>query len=479
MAFKARTVVAFILLSMFASSLMTLTLMDGSLLASKQEEEVLDTGTLTTREINKMATAFNLIEQKYVKPIDRKKIVDGAIQGMISSLDDPYSAYMDQEEAQQFSENVQGSFSGIGAEVTMIDGRVTVIAPIKGSPAEKAGIHAKDIIVSVDSNKLDGMKLTEALEKIRGPKGTKAKFMILRAGATTPTEITIVRDNIDVETVYSEMLEGKVGKIEIRQFTQHTADRFLADLASLEAKGMKGLIIDVRNDPGGILPVVINIAQPFIPSGKPIVQVEDRNQSRQSTLSKGTGKKYPIVVLINKGSASASEILAAAIKEGAGGKIIGETSFGKGTVQISYGDELGDGSILKMTIAKWLTPNGNWIHEKGVKPDIAVSQPEFYKVSPLTKASTLKFDDSGEDVKNAQIMLEGLGFDAGRKDGYYNDQTKKAVTAFQKKHGLKANGSIDVLTAGKIEAEVIEEMRKPERDLQLKAALKYVQDKIQ
>jgi carboxyl-terminal processing protease len=202
--------------------------------------------------------------------------------------------------------------------------------------------------------------------------------------------------------------------------------------------------------------------------------VEDRNKSRKATLSKGTGKDYPVAVLINKGSASASEILAAAIQEAGGGKLIGETSFGKGTVQISFDEEMGDGSILKMTIAKWLTPNGNWIHEKGIKPDIAVAQPDFFKVAPLSKAAVLKYDTTGEDVKTAQIMLKGVGFEPGRKDGYFSEQTRIAVKDFQRKHNLQPTGQIDQKTTATLENAILEEIRKPENDLQLKAAVEYL-----
>ncbi|ANE46741.1 peptidase S41 [Paenibacillus swuensis] len=478
MQFKGRTVVAFILLSIFASSLITLTVVDSSFMVRQgfADEEGQQASSLTAKEMNKVAAAFSLIEEKYVTPIDRKKLVDGAIHGMVGALDDPYSSYMDEQEAEQFTDNVQGSFSGIGAEVTLLDGRVMVVSPIKGSPAEKAGIHAKDILLSVNGHKLDGLKLSDALTFIRGPKGTKAKIMILRQGSTEPTEITLVRDTIDVETVFSTMLDGQIGKIEIRQFSKNTGERFLADLKSLEAKGMKGLVIDVRNDPGGILPVVVQIAQPFVPKGEAVVQVEDRAKRRKATPSEGEGKPYPVVVLINKGSASASEILAAAIREGGGGKLMGETSFGKGTVQISYGEEMGDGSILKMTIAKWLTPNGNWIHEKGIKPDIAVEQPAYFNVAPLSKSSTLMPDQNSEEIKSVQVMLKGLGLDPGRQDGYYSAGTVDAVKSFQTSKGLPVSGKLDKKTAAELEAEIVKEIRKPENDKQLLEAAKYLRE---
>lgn len=433
---------------------------------------------LTGKDYKKLATTYQLIEGKFLNEVDHDKIVNGAINGMLSTLDDPFTVYMDQKEAQQFDENISSSFQGIGAEVTSEDGKVTIVAPIKGSPAEKAGLHAHDIIVSINGEKLEGLSLNQAVMKIRGPKGTQAKIEVLRAGATEPIQVIVVRDDIDVETVYSEMLPGQIGKIEIRQFAGNTSKRFKEELKALEDKGMKGLIIDVRNDPGGLLTAVVEIVEPFIPKGKGIVQIEDRKGKREETTSQGTGKPYPVSVLINKGSASASEILAGALHDSAGSQLIGENTFGKGTVQVTFEKEMGDGSNIKMTVYKWLTPNGTWVHKKGIVPTMPVEQPAYFKVAPLSKKATLKPDMNNEDVKNLQIMLQGLGLGPDRQDGYYSEKTALAVKAFQRLNGLPITGEVDTETANKLEKAILAAIRDPKNDLQLKAAVEHMQGAV-
>jgi carboxyl-terminal processing protease len=467
MEFRGRTVVAFVLLAMFVSSILTLTVHDvitdvtlaeqgGQKTDQTQQKPVTTKPVLSEQEMSKILSTYQLIRNEYFTKVEQEKIIEGAIEGMLSVLDDPYTVYMDPKEARQFNESVESSFTGIGAVVTMKEGKVTVISPIKGSPAERAGVMAKDVILSVNGEKLDGLSLNEAVMKIRGPKGTQAKIKLIREGNTQPIDVIVVRDDIDVETVFSEMLEDGIGKIQISQFAYNTADHFVEQLKDLEKKGLKALIIDVRNDPGGVLPVVIDIAKVFVPQGKMIVQVESREGKRDPFTSEGSGRDYPITVLINKGSASASEILAAAIRESAGGKLIGETTFGKGTVQATFGEQFKDGSNIKMTIAKWLTPQGNFIHDKGIEPDIAVEQPKYFSATPLPRDRVLKYDDVGEEVENLQIMLQGLGLEPGRTDGYFGKGTELAVKTLQRNHKLVETGQVDDKTAEKIEQLLID-----------------------
>ncbi|MBJ6360994.1 S41 family peptidase [Paenibacillus sp. GCM10012307] len=485
MNFKGRTVLVFVLLTMVASVLATLVLADrlvlGGLGSGKGLVSALPSGQsqgLTRQEESKLGAVLSLIETKYYKSVDREKVVDGAINGMISALGDPYSSYMEKETAEQFTESIEGSFTGIGAEVMIDNGNITVVSPIKDSPAERAGLMPKDVLVSVNGESLEGLQLNEAVAKIRGPKGTKAKLQIRRSGVAQPISLVLVREDIDVETVYAKMLEGGVGKIEIRQFSMHTGERFLSELEQLEKQGMKGLIIDVRNNPGGVLPVVVSIAQPFVPSGQPIVQVEEKSGTKEQTLSKGTGRKYPVAILINKGSASASEVLAGALKERAGAVVIGETSYGKGTVQVSYNKVLGDGSLVKMTIAKWLTPDGNWVHEKGIKPNVEVSPPDYYSAPRLSKTKVLTKDMLSEEVRSMQLMLGGLGYKVDRKDGYFSKDTETALRSFQTNQGLPVTGKLDRTSAEKLEQQLIEFVRDEDNDIQLIRAIEEVKGKI-
>ncbi|MDR9853320.1 S41 family peptidase [Paenibacillus sp. VCA1] len=478
---KKRTVVLLVLLAMVCGSGLTFAL-TGSSLAN---QAALGQGVLASAasglkpdEVKKLGTALDLIQSNYYQDVDRTKLLDGAINGMTQSLDDPYSSYMGKKTAEEFEETIEGSFSGIGAEVSSENGNVVVVSPIKGSPAEKAGIRAKDIILTVNGESLHGLELNDAVAKIRGPKGSEAKLTIKRSGSAAPIEYTIIRDDVDVETVKAHMEPGKIGVIEITQFSLNTGERFKQELSTLEKEGMKGLVIDVRNDPGGVLSVVIDIAEQFVPKGKVIVQVEDKNKKRDQTLSKGSGKPYPVTLLMNKGSASASEILAGALQQSAGAKLMGENSFGKGTVQTSFNKQFDDGSLLKITIAKWLTPNGSWIHQKGLKPDIAVAQPDYFSVAPINKNATLKFNMNSDDVKNAQVMLDGLGYKPGRKDGYFDEKTASAVKSFQKAQKLGVTGAVDAKTAEALETELIKKIRDPKYDNQLKSAIAEVQKEI-
>lgn len=439
---------------------------------------VLQTAGLQEKESKKLGTALSLIESNYYEKVDREKLIDGAVNGMMEALGDPYSNYMGKETAQRFEESIEGSFSGIGAEVSSDNGKVVVVSPIKGSPAEKAGIQAKDLILSVNGESLEGLELNAAVAKIRGPKGSKATLKVQRTGTAEPLQFVITRDDVRLETVYATMEKEHVGVIEVTQFSQNTSERFKEELTKLEKQGMKGLVIDVRNDPGGVLPVVIEMVEQFVPSGKAIVQVEDKNKRREVSTSKGSSKKYPVVVLMNKGSASASEIMAGALQQSAGAKLIGENSFGKGTVQTSFEEQLGDGSLLKITIAKWLTPDGTWIHGKGIKPDIAVAQPDYFSVAPINKSVTLQYNMNNADVKSAQTMLDGLGYKPGRKDGYFDAGTKEAVKKFQSAAKLKSTGSIDAKTAEALELALIKVIQDPVNDNQRNKGIEEIQKEI-
>lgn len=428
------------------------------------------------KELKKVEQAYELIKNRYVEKVDDDKLIQGAIQGMINTLNDPYSVYMDEETSQQFTESLDSSFEGIGAEVSMIDGKVTIVAPIKNSPAEKAGLKPNDQILRVNGESLEGLDLYEAVLKIRGKKGTTVQLDILRPGVKEIIKVKVVRDEIPIETVYDSVKTyngKKVGYLEVTSFSENTARDFKEKLANLEDDHIDGLIIDVRGNPGGYLQSVEEILKQFIPKDKPYVQIEERDGDKQRFYSDLTKKKpYPIVVLIDKGSASASEILAGAMKEAGGYKLVGEASFGKGTVQQAI--PMGDGSNIKLTLYKWLTPDGHWIHKRGIKPDVEVKQPDFFHVSPLHIEKELAFDMNNEQVKNAQQMLKGLGFDPGRTDGYFSKETESAVKAFQKANKLPPTGKIDKNTAEVLQAKVMDAIRDENNDVQLKTAMKVL-----
>jgi carboxyl-terminal processing protease len=402
------------------------------------DEKVVTVGT-ERQEFTKLYEAFDTLKSGYYKEIDQKKVINGAINGMVESLDDPYSDYMSNEEAESFHGSISSSFEGIGAEIQEKDGHIIIVSPIKGSPAEKAGLKPNDMIMSVNGKSLQGMNSTQAVTLIRGKKGTKVELSIQRPGTAAPMTVPIVRDEIPIETVYGEMVGDGIAKVQITSFSSNTSKELVEKLNELNGKGMKGLVLDLRQNPGGLLDQAISISSMFVPKGKLILKVEDRNGKIKEYPSQNEGNpNLPLVVLIDKGSASASEILSAAVKESAGVKLVGEKSFGKGTVQTA--SDFKDGSNLKFTTAKWLTPNGNWIHKKGIEPDVAVALPDYATLTIIDPDKELKQSSSGTEVQTAQKMLKAVGYDPGRTDGFFDKKTKAAVTAFQKAQKLPANG---------------------------------------
>jgi carboxyl-terminal processing protease len=429
-----------------------------------------------TADLEKVEEAYDLILSRYVEKVDDKKLVEGAIQGMLSVLKDPYSVYMDKETAQQFTQTLQSSFEGIGAEVGMVDGKIVIVSPFKNSPAEKAGIKPNDQILKVNGKSIEGLDLNKATLKIRGKKGTKVELLIARKGLRDPLAIDVTRDEIPLETVHAQVKkqDGKnIGYIELTSFSEDTAADFEKELTALENDDIKGLIIDVRGNPGGLLDSVGEILKEFVPKDKPYVQIEQRDGKKKRYFSSLSAKKdYPVLVLVNKGSASASEILAGSLQEAVGYKLIGETTFGKGTVQQAV--PMGDGSNIKLTLFKWLTPDGNWIHKKGIQPDVAVKQPAIFATHPIQVEKPLEEDMNNEQVKNAQEVLAGLGFSPGRTDGYFSKETTTAVKGFQLHVNMEPSGKIGPKTAAKLEEAAITEMKKEKNDLQLQTALRLI-----
>ncbi len=390
-------------------------------------------------EFSKLYEAFDLLKKNYYKDIDDEKVVNGAINGMFDALDDPYSDFMVKEEADQFNSGLSSSFQGIGAEIQERNGFITVVSPIKNSPAEKAGLLPKDIILTVDGKSIQGFSASEAVALIRGEKGTPVKITVKRGDKTEPIKMTIIRDDIPVETVYGEMLDGNIAHIQITSFSQNTAKELEKMLVEYKGKGMKGIVLDLRQNPGGYLEAAIEISNLFVPEGKPIVQVQQKDEEPKIT-NAIAGEKYnlPVTVLVDSGSASASEILAGALKESVGAKVVGETSFGKGTVQNVT--PLKDGSNLKFTTGKWLTPNGNWINEKGIEPDVKVPYPSYASLPYLDPALEMKEGLQSDSVKAAEEMLEVLGYEPGKVDGSFDQYTERAVKKLQETSGLEETG---------------------------------------
>lgn len=343
-------------------------------------------GNLINREVNQPKdidfsvfwTAWDLVHGKYVdkSKLDTQNLVYGAIDGMVKAVGDPYTVFFPPKESKEFNEQISGSFSGIGIEIGLRDEVLTVIAPIKNTPAARAGLLAGDKILKIDDKTTEGMKLDEAVSLIRGPKGTRVKLTIRREKAKETEEVTITRDVIKIPAVEWKLLDEDVAYVEILTFNKNVDSEFEETAREIIESKAKKIILDLRNDPGGLLDSAINIAGYFLDADK-IVAIEkfgDGREEQFKTQPNGRLKNYPAVILINKGSASASEILAGALKDNRGVLIVGETSFGKGSVQEMA--DLPQKASLKITIAKWLTPSGKSIDENGIKPDVEVKRTE-------------------------------------------------------------------------------------------------------
>ncbi len=316
---------------------------------------------------------WNKVTKNYPGTIDQDKMLEGAIKGMLVGLGDPYSEYLNSTENQQLLEDLQGSFSGVGIEIANKNNKLTVVSALKDTPAEKAGIRAGDLITSIDNKSTEGMNVNDAVKLIRGEKGTQVILGITR-GSAEEKEYRITRDTIKVESVSYEM-NGKIAVLKLTQFGSETEKELNKISNEIIAKNPEGIILDLRDNPGGYLDTCVEVASYFIKKGV-IVYEESKTGSPKAYKSNGNGKlaNYKLVVLINNGSASASEILAGAIQDYKKGNLIGEKTFGKGSVQVL--EDLKDGKSLRLTIAKWMTPNKRYINSTGISPDIEVKLTE-------------------------------------------------------------------------------------------------------
>src|SRR6516162_443569 len=332
----------------------------------------------TYKQLNLFGEVFERVRADYVKKPDDNKLVQSAINGMLAGLD-PHSGYMDPSSFRDIQVLTRGEFGGLGIEVTMEDGLVKVVAPIDDTPAAKAGVMASDIIIKLDNEQVRGLTLNQAVEKMRGPVNTKIKLTIMRKGQDKPIEVTIVRDVIRVKSVRSRSEGDDIGYIRITQFTEQTTDglkRAIDDLTSqIGADKIKGFIIDLRNNPGGLLDQAISVSDAFLDRGE-IVSTRGRNAEEAQRFNARPGdltKGKPIIVLINGGSASASEIVAGALQDHKRATLVGTRSFGKGSVQTIIPLGAGNGA-LRLTTARYYTPSGRSIQAKGIVPDIEVLQ---------------------------------------------------------------------------------------------------------
>ncbi|MDO8513693.1 MAG: S41 family peptidase [bacterium] len=329
--------------------------------------------------------AWDSVEKNYVGKLDEKKMVDGAIGGMVNSLDDPYTTYLPADINDQFREDISGHFDGIGIEVTSKDGMITIVSPLESSPAQKAGLKAQDIIVEINNKSTAEMSVEQAVKMMRGKSGTDLTLKVIREGTQDPLGFKITRSIITVKSVKWDVKEGNIGYIKVSQFGEDTFGLFKQAINDLSQKKASGIIIDLRNNPGGLLDTAVDMTSLMVKSGVVVQRkYKDGHIEKDRTSQKSILLNTELVVLVNGGSASASEIFAGAIQDYKRGIIIGEKTFGKGSVQDLI--PLPDGSSVKVTIAKWLTPMGRPIDGMGVEPDIKVTDSETGADPVLAKA---------------------------------------------------------------------------------------------
>ena len=327
---------------------------------------------LPLEEIKTFAEVFERIKRAYVEDVDDRTLLRNAMRGMLSELD-PHSAYLDEDEFTSLRESTQGEFGGIGIEVGMEDGQLTIITPVDDTPASRAGLMSRDLIISIDDAPTDSMSLQEAVSLMRGEPGSELTLGILRPGEETPRDVTLIREAIRSESVKHELLESGYGYLRISQFQSRTAEQARQALQRMSAdQALEGLVLDLRNNPGGILQSAVDIADLFLDDGL-VVYTEGRLSNTQMSYSATTdtpAAEVPLVVLINSGSASAAEIVAGAIQDQRRGVIMGTDSFGKGSVQQIMPLDNGEG--LKLTTALYYTPDGRSIQAQGISPDVDV-----------------------------------------------------------------------------------------------------------
>ena len=377
---------------------------------------------LPLEEIQQLSAVFGIVKTDYVEPVDDKKLITDAISGMVASLD-PHSQYFDKKSFKEFREGTSGRFVGVGIEITQEDGLIKIVSPIEGSPADRAGLKTNDLITKIDETAVKGLSLNDAVKRMRGEPNTKVTLTILRKDESRSFPVTITREEIKTQSVKGKLIEPGYGWIRLSQFQERTVDDFVRKVEEIykQDPNLKGLVLDLRNDPGGLLDAAVAISAAFLPQGVTVVSTNGQLAESKATFKadpefyarRGQGdplqrlpaalKKIPMVVLVNEGSASASEIVAGALQDHKRATIMGSQSFGKGSVQTVR--PLGPDTGLKLTTARYYTPSGKSIQAKGIVPDVMVDETaegDLYAALRMREADLEKHLSSGqgEEVKD-------------------------------------------------------------------------------
>jgi carboxyl-terminal processing protease len=373
-------------------------------------QEAVQSRSGTYEELKAFTQALELVRRNYVENPNSKELIEGAIRGMIAGLD-PHSSYMNERAYKEMSMDIKGEFQGVGIQIGVKNAQLTIIAPIEGTPGDRAGLAAGDKILKINDEWTKDLSIEQAVDKMRGPKGTDVRLLIYREGWDKPREFKITRDTIKVLSVKSKMLDDGIGYVKLIQFQGQTAEELEKALKELEAKGIKKLILDMRNNPGGILDTSVDVSGKFLPKDSLVVYLQGRQKTDRKdylTTSSEPPRTYPVVVLVNTGSASASEIVAGALQDSKRALIVGTQTFGKGSVQTVF--PLEDGGGIRLTTAKYYTPSGRSIQNVGITPDIEVKLP------------TVKEPKDGE---LAHVMVREKDLDRHLKNETVKEDKKK------------------------------------------------------
>ena len=392
-------------------------------------------------ELKVFAEVLTQVKKHYVEETLTKDLVYGAVRGMLNTLD-PHSSYMTSDMYKEMQVETRGEFGGLGIQIGVKDHQITVIAPIEDTPAFAAGIEAGDVIKKVDGTPTKDLTLMEAVQKMRGIKGTKVTLTVERLGSKTLLQFTLIRDTIKIQSVRSRLLDERIGYVRISQFQEATAKDLGNKLSELKEKNIQGLILDLRNNPGGLLSAAVGVAEQFLESDKLVVSIKGRDGSEDEYRAGMQSDHFesPMIVLVNQGSASASEIVAAAMQDWGKAVIIGKTTFGKGSVQTIL--PLSDGSGLRLTTAKYYTPRGESIHKVGVKPDIVV-EPNLIKLSQKTSSVT------GKPGEGAAVTAEPVKNDSEESNAENERDLKDTEDEFTKKD-VQLQKAIELLKTWKV-----------------------------
>lgn len=398
----------------------------------------------TYEELKAFTQALELVRRHYVEEPDTKTLIQGAIRGMVSSLD-PHSSFMTERAFKEMDLDIRGAFEGVGIQIGIKNQQLTVISPIEDTPADRAGLAAGDKILRIDDVWTRDLSIEDAVDRMRGPKGTKVRLLILRNGWEKPKEFTIIRDVIKVQSVKSKMLEGDIGYVKITQFQGQTGKELERHIGRLRDNGMKRLVLDLRNDPGGVLDASVDVSSLFLPKDSLIVYLQGRNASDRKDFRSAISGPYqdvPLVVLVNAGSASASEIVAGALQDSRRSLIVGTQTFGKGSVQTVFSLEGGTG--LRLTTAKYYTPSGRSIQNVGITPDIEVKLPTVKEPPKDGDVHVVvREKDLERHLKNEAVKEEHIKKEQQRDDDLLMEAIPK-----DEKEDLQLQKAIEILKSG-------------------------------